>query len=142
MPISPDIFERPLTENDLGTPIHSYALEAKKDAAKSFGGKAQVIEYDTGAKALKSYDTIVCAYLPDKTFIPPRFFYSATTLRHQKEFIHQHAPSENQALADIECLYFSHTHDSKKNLSADMARAKAISAAKPKHLRRDNTIKR
>lgn len=67
--------------------MKSYTLDsALVDSAKSFYGKARV-EIDGTTKTLISYDTKV-AYIKDgKAFINGD--YSATTIRHIKEFLAQ-----------------------------------------------------
>lgn len=69
-----------------------YELSARFDSRKSFCGKAQVIEYDDGSRALKSYDTIVSRERNGKV---EHLDYSSahkkspTTSRHQREFERQ-----------------------------------------------------
>lgn len=64
-----------------------YELSARYDSRQSFYGKAQVIEYDDGSHALKSYDTIVSTEKEGKVTHLGK--YSNTTSRHQKEFERQ-----------------------------------------------------
>lgn len=66
-----------------------YELTARYDSRKSFYGKAQVIEYDDGSRALKSYDTIVST---EKDGVVTHLGkWSNTTSRHQREFEKQFA---------------------------------------------------
>ena len=62
-------------------------LEPKFETVKSYYGKAQVHYYDNGDSALLSYDTLVADI---KNNVPSvRMIYSATTLRHIKEYLKQ-----------------------------------------------------
>lgn len=64
-----------------------YELSARFDSRKSFYGKAQVVEYDDGSHALKSYDTIVST---EKDGVVTHLGkWSNTTSRHQREFERQ-----------------------------------------------------
>lgn len=56
------------------------------DRAKSFYGKAKVIEKD-GETLLQSYDTIVCKIDKSGEFVRMWEGYSATTMRHINAFI-------------------------------------------------------
>jgi hypothetical protein len=56
------------------------------DRAKSFYGKAKVIETD-GETLLQSYDTIVCKIDKSGKFVRMWSGYSATTMRHINSFI-------------------------------------------------------
>lgn len=53
---------------------------------KSFYGKAIVLEYDNGEKALQSYETIVCKVTSSGRFVRLWDGYSATTARHIDSF--------------------------------------------------------
>ena len=57
------------------------------DSRKSFYGKAQVIEYGTGEKWLKSYNTYVCMITPGGEFVRKWYGESATTMRHINSFL-------------------------------------------------------
>lgn len=59
------------------------------DNRKSFYGKAMVLEDTEGNTYLKSYDTIVLKLDKEGNLYDTWGDYSATTLRHQKEFIRQ-----------------------------------------------------
>ena len=61
-----------------------YELFPRYDSRKSFYGKAQVIIYEDGSRALKSYDTIVSVEKNGKVTHLGK--WSATTSRHQREF--------------------------------------------------------
>lgn len=71
-----------------------YELEAKFDPRESFYGKAHVLVTDTPYKrTLQSYNTKVAQITRDKTgnkVAVVNGTYSATTLRHIKEFLLQH----------------------------------------------------
>ena len=56
------------------------------DRAKSFYGKAKVIEKD-GETLLQSYDTIVCKIDKNGEFVRMWDGYSATTMRHVNSFL-------------------------------------------------------
>ena len=58
------------------------------DSAKSFYGKAKVIEIENDV-FLMSYDTIVAFFNRDTKVAKVISTYSATTLRHIKEFLKQ-----------------------------------------------------
>lgn len=58
------------------------------DSAKSFYGKAKVIEIENDV-FLMSYDTIVAFFNRDTKIAKVIDTYSATTLRHIKEFLKQ-----------------------------------------------------
>lgn len=58
------------------------------DSAKSFYGKAKVIDVETDV-FLISYDTIVASFNRGTKFAQVYGIYSATTLRHIKEFLKQ-----------------------------------------------------
>lgn len=62
-----------------------YELGARYDARKSFYGKAHVIEYSDGTKALQSYDTIVST-CDNAGHVEHLGKWSQTTSRHQREF--------------------------------------------------------
>lgn len=62
-------------------------LKPINDRCKSFYGKASVIRYEN--TYLKSYNTIVCYVDTDGVFHRTWKGYSATTMRHIKEFTTQ-----------------------------------------------------
>ena len=57
------------------------------DKAKSYYGKARVIEKDNGEKVLMSYDTEVCKITKSGEFVRLWEGYSATTMRHVNSFL-------------------------------------------------------
>ena len=57
------------------------------DRAKSFYGKAKVIEKDNGEKVLQSYDTEVCKITSGGEFVRLWSGYSVTTMRHINSFL-------------------------------------------------------
>lgn len=57
------------------------------DRAKSFYGKAKVIEKDNGEKVLQSYNTEVCKINNNGEFVRLWNGYSVTTMRHVNSFL-------------------------------------------------------
>lgn len=57
------------------------------DRAKSFYGKARVIEKDNGEKVLQSYTTDVCKITSNGEFVRLWDGYSSTTIRHVNAFL-------------------------------------------------------
>lgn len=57
------------------------------DRAKSFYGKAKVIEKDNGEKVLQSYNTEVCKINNNGEFVRLWDGYSVTTMRHVNSFL-------------------------------------------------------
>lgn len=57
------------------------------DRAKSFYGKAKVIEKDNGEKVLQSYNTEVCKISSNGEFVRMWEGYSVTTMRHVNSFL-------------------------------------------------------
>lgn len=80
-----------------------YELRPKYDGRKSFYGKAQVAIDKNGEKQLFSYGTKVAKIKNGKAKINGT--YSATTLRHIKEFLKQNNFNANRK-KDIEKKYF------------------------------------
>jgi hypothetical protein len=79
-------------------------LQAVNDRHKSFYGKALVDTLENGNKFLLSYGTLVAAIIDGHVQVYGT--YSATTLRHIKEFLWQHnfkAESKKQIIRDY-CL--------------------------------------
>ena len=66
--------------------MKKFDLPVLNDKAKSFYGKAKVIECDNGDIELQSYNTIVCRIKNGK-FERLWDGYSATTMRHINSFI-------------------------------------------------------
>ena len=58
-----------------------------KDKAKSYYGKARVIERDNGEKVLQSYDMEVCKITKHGKFVRLWGGYSVTTMRHVNSFL-------------------------------------------------------
>lgn len=68
--------------------MKSYELTPMgNDRAKSFYGKARVIEKDNGETVLLSYDTEVCKITKRGKFVRLWGGYSATTMRHVNSFL-------------------------------------------------------
>jgi len=79
-----------------------YGLNTQFDSRRSFGGKAQV-DVQGDKETLYSYDTPVVTIEKGTVTLLPKWDFSATTLRHVKEFLKQHgfkADSRNQIAAD------------------------------------------
>ena len=57
------------------------------ERAKSFYGKAKVIEKDNGEKVLQSYNTDVCKITSSGEFVRLWGGYSLTTMRHVNSFL-------------------------------------------------------
>lgn len=57
------------------------------DRAKSFYGKAKVIETDNGEMILQSYNTVVCKITSSGEFVRLWSSYSVTTMRHINSFL-------------------------------------------------------
>ena len=57
------------------------------ERAKSFYGKAKVIEKDNGETVLQSYDTEVCKITSGGEFVRLWSGYSVTTMRHINSFL-------------------------------------------------------
>ena len=57
------------------------------DRAKSFYGKAKIIEMENGEKVLQSYNTFVCRITAAGRFVRMWGGYSATTMRHVNSFL-------------------------------------------------------
>ena len=58
------------------------------DRAKSFYGKAKVIETENGEKVLQSYNTEVCKISCNGEFVRMWEGYSTTTMRHVNSFLY------------------------------------------------------
>lgn len=88
--------------------FETYNLNTHYDFAKSFYGKAQVLENEEEEiKILKSYDTYVCIIKGFHAFITGT--YSTTTLRHIKEFLRQNG-FKIGTKQDLISMYSVHTH--------------------------------
>ena len=77
------IFERKLKNMFIAIDLEP----CREERAKSFYGKAKVVQLDNGDIALKSYDTFVCKITAEGKFIRTWGGYSHTTMRHVKSFI-------------------------------------------------------
>lgn len=62
-------------------------MELQPTNQKSYYGKAIIIEYTQNVFALKSYNTIVACYNENTQEMEVFGTYSATTLKHIKDFI-------------------------------------------------------
>lgn len=68
-----------------GAKMRVYELQPN-DSRKSFYGKALIINFDNGSKALQSYQTIVAIETPDGKLHRTWDGWSATTGRHIRAF--------------------------------------------------------
>lgn len=57
------------------------------ERAKSFYGKAKIIETNNGEKVLQSYNTFVCRITAAGRFVRMWGGYSVTTMRHINSFL-------------------------------------------------------
>ena len=64
-----------------------YLSPMGNERAKSFYGKAKVIEKDNGETVLQSYDTEVCKITSGGEFVRLWSGYSVTTMRHINSFL-------------------------------------------------------
>lgn len=81
--------------------MEEHELSCNYDSRQSFYGKAKVRIEDCGIKTLISYTTEVARIIKGKAVVYNT--YSATTLRHIKEFLKQNgfrADTQNQILED------------------------------------------
>lgn len=77
-------------------------LEANHDSRKSFYNKAEYFRNDNGDVVLHSYGTPVCRVNADGSVnFYPAWDYSATTLRHVKEFLAQFTNLDMVSKSDI-----------------------------------------
>lgn len=67
--------------------LDTFELQPQLDHAQSFYKKAYTLHNDDGSIQLKSYDTIVATFKAGNVTVNDT--YSATTLRHIREFIYQ-----------------------------------------------------
>ena len=68
----------------------SYELIPEYDSRQSFYGKARIEMDMEGVVSLYSYNTLVCYIKNKNVVLCDAWDYSATTLRHVKEFLRQH----------------------------------------------------
>lgn len=85
------------------TTINTFELLPRLDNAKSFYKKAYMVHNNDNTIDLKSYNTIVATFKNNK--ITVNGTYSATTLRHIKEFIYQLTGVSGLSKKDIETDY-------------------------------------
>ena len=83
------------------------------DRAKSFYGKAKIIETENGEKVLQSYNTFVCRITAAGRFVRMWGGYSATTMRHVNSFL---------------SFYDMQPVEMKKPKAADMTPAESLKA--------------
>lgn len=81
-------------------------LTTRYDSRKSFYGKAHVIHESNGTILLQSYSTIVASINANKQ-LKVNGTYSATTLRHIKEFIAQYTNLGSLNKKEIETEYLT-----------------------------------
>lgn len=79
------------------------------DRAKSFYGKAKVIEMDNGEKVLQSYNTFVCRITAAGRFVRMWGGYSATTMRHVNSFLSFYDMTTAESL---KAMYYRHSANS------------------------------
>lgn len=83
--------------------LDTFELQPQLDSAQSFYKKAYTLHNNDGSIQLKSYDTIVATFKAGN--ITVNNTYSATTLRHIKEFIYQTMGVSGLSKKDIEKDY-------------------------------------
>lgn len=83
--------------------LDTFELQPQLDNAQSFYKKAYTLHNNDGSIQLKSYDTIVATFKAGN--ITVNNTYSATTLRHIKEFIYQTTGVSRLSKKDIEKDY-------------------------------------
>ena len=85
--------------------LDTFELQPQLDRAKSFYKKAYTLHNDDGSIQLKSYNTIVATFKAGKVTVNGT--YSATTLRHIREFIYQTTGVSGLSKKDIEKDYLA-----------------------------------
>lgn len=83
--------------------LDTFELQPQLDNAQSFYKKAYTLHNNDGSIQLKSYDTIVATFKAGNVTVNDT--YSATTLRHIKEFIYQTTGVSGLSKNDIEKDY-------------------------------------
>lgn len=83
--------------------LDTFELQPQLDNAQSFYKKAYTLHNNDGSIDLKSYDTIVATFKAGNVTVNDT--YSATTLRHIKEFIYQTMGVSGLSKKDIEKDY-------------------------------------
>ena len=86
-------------------PRVSQLMPYGKDSAKSFYGKALLIEDDKYI-LLQSYDTIVAMYNKDTQIVTIKGWYSMTTGRHLRSFLEFLGMNTQKALKKLKCRSF------------------------------------
>lgn len=86
--------------------LDTFELRPQLDNAQSFYKKAYTLHNDDGTIDLKSYDTIVATFKAGNITVNDT--YSATTLRHIKEFIYQTTGISGLSKKDIKKDYAPH----------------------------------
>ena len=98
------------------------ALSPQYDSRKSFYNKAHVVDDNDGNSTLYSYNTPVCRIIGDKVELLPKWDYSATTLRHVKDFLQQNgfeAGSKAQIAKRYSVVEESKRRSSKRRVNED-----------------------
>lgn len=98
------------------------ALSPQYDSRKSFYNKAHVVDDNDGNSTLYSYNTPVCRIVGDKVELLPKWDYSATTLRHVKDFLQQNgfeAGSKAQIAKKYSVVEESKRRASKRRVNED-----------------------
>lgn len=93
-----------------------YDLRTQYDSRKSFNYKAYVDTDGKGNDTLYSYNTPVVQIRGDKVTLLPKWNFSATTVRHVKEFLKQHG-FKADSLAQIAKDYGSTVSESKEPIT-------------------------
>lgn len=98
------------------------ALSPQYDSRKSFYNKAHVVDDNDGNSTLYSYNTPVCRITDGKVELLPKWDYSATTLRHVKDFLQQNgfeAGSKAQIAKKYSVVEESNRRSSKRRVNED-----------------------
>ena len=98
------------------------ALSPQYDSRKSFYNKAHVVDDNDGNSTLYSYNTPVCRIVDGKVELLPKWDYSATTLRHVKDFLQQNgfeAGSKAQIAKKYSVVAESKRRSSKRRVNED-----------------------
>lgn len=98
------------------------ALSPQYDSRKSFYNKAHVVDDNDGNSTLYSYNTPVCRIQDGKVELLPKWDYSATTLRHVKDFLQQNgfeAGSKAQIAKRYSVVAESKRRSSKRGVNED-----------------------
>lgn len=96
------------------------------ERAKSFYGKAKIIETDNGEKVLQSYNTFVCRITAAGRFVRMWGGYSATTMRHVNSFLSFYGMNGGgESWWDMQPVEMEKPHYS---MAADMTPAESLKA--------------